>query len=247
MLCGWVISRTSPAEVFVDLAHAQLTSDDGETLARALQTIPTLTSVDVRGNPGLAGAGLAALIQAMKDEKPGHPRSLCGVSPHNTRLEVPRRWGEEQQVDIELTVAELECHLYAESVTAGMGGKASNDSIMLNRRGGGGASDKGGWYPLIWAAKVDHLQVGEQLIKNGCNVNQQEAAGSHSQKFTALHMACSKGHEKFVRMLLKEGADPTIQDINGSPAKAIAEKRGNKEIVALVTAASKKRTAAPRE
>ena len=89
-------------------------------------------------------------------------------------------------------------------------------------------------YPLIWAAKVDHLQVGAQLIANGCNVNLQEGAGSHSQKWTALHMACYRKHIEFARMLLAAGADPSIHDINGNPAKAIAEKSGNKELVALL-------------
>ena len=70
----------------------------------------------MRGNPGLAGEGLEALITAMKNEA-GHPRSLCGVSSLNTRLEVPRKWEEDQAVDIALTVAEMECHLYSESVT----------------------------------------------------------------------------------------------------------------------------------
>ena len=78
------------------------------------------------------------------------------------------------------------------------------------------------------------LQVGAQLIANGCNVNLQEGAGSHSQKWTALHMACYRKHIEFARMLLAAGADPSIHDINGNPAKAIAEKSGNKELVALL-------------
>ena len=234
MLGGWVISRTNPNEVFIDVNNANLTSDDGMTLAKALRTIPKLTTLDVRGNPDLKGAGLKALIQAMKEEKPGHPRSLCGVSSLNTRLEVPRAWTAEQAVDCALTVAELEGHLYSESVTAGMGGKVSGESIMLNRRGGGGSSEKGGWLPLIWAAKVNHLQVAEQLLANGASVNEQEGAGSHSQKFTALHMACYKGHTEFVRMLLAAGADPSIKDVNGNSAQATADKKGIKEIIELV-------------
>ena len=110
---------------------------------------------------------------------------------------------------------------------------------MLNRRGGGGSSEKGGWYPLIWAAKVDHMHVGEQLIANGVNVNAQEGAGSHSQKWSALHCACYKGHLDFVKMLLAHGADPNLRDVNGSSCKAIAEKGANKypDVLKLITEA----------
>ena len=110
----------------------------------------------------------------MQKEKPGHPRSLCGVSPLNTRLEVPRTFaGDSLDVDLQLTSAELESHVYSESVTAGMGGAVSGDVIQLNRRGGGGAGEKGGWTPLNWAAKVNHLQVAEQMLTDGVSVNKQ--------------------------------------------------------------------------
>jgi len=244
MLAGWVTARTSPSEVYMDLQDASLTGDDGFVLAEALQSIPRLTSIDVRGNPGLTEESVQALIQAMKDEKPGHPRSLCGVSPGNTRLDVPRKFAEGQEVDVQLIVAELESHVYAESVTAGMGGTVSGGVISLNRRGGGGAVEKGSWVPLIWAAKVNHLQVGAQLLKNGTPVDVQEAAGSHSQRFTALHTACYKGHADFVRMLLDAGADVNVHDVNGSPAKAQAEKKGHKDIVAMIEANKQKAKAA---
>jgi hypothetical protein len=233
MLCGWVLARSSLNEVVIDLRESKLTSDDGRILAEALEQIPKLTSVDVRGNPGLDGEAAAALIKAMKDEKPGHPRSVCGVSPLNTRLEVPRKFEKGSEVDIQLVVAELESHVYSESVTAGMGGSVSGDVIQLNRRGGGGA-EKGGWQPLIWAAKVNHLQVAQQLLENGTNVNAQEGAGSHSQKWTALHMACYKGFPEITQLLLSHGADVTIQDVNGNRAQSIAEKKGNVEIIEML-------------
>mmetsp|Transcript_82085 Transcript_82085/g.163472 ORF Transcript_82085/g.163472 Transcript_82085/m.163472 type:complete len:419 (-) Transcript_82085:26-1282(-) len=244
MLAGWVMARTALSDVFLDLRDAKLDNDDGMVLADALQKIQKLTAIDVRGNPGLKGEGLQALIQAMKDEKPGHPRSLCGVSATNTRLEVPRKFAEGQEVDIALIVAELESHLYSESVTAGMGGSISGDVIQLNRRGGGGGggTEKGGWQPLIWAAKVNHIQVARQLLQNKMNVNTQEGASSHSSKWTALHMACymfKKGDPAFVKLLLENGADITIQDINGQTAKQIAQKKGYTELVKLFEEYSK--------
>jgi len=236
MLIGWVIARASPAEVLIDLRDSELTQDDGKILAEALDKVPRLTSIDVRGNPHLTVDGANKLIRAMKAAKPGHPRSLCGVSPANTRLDVPRHFAEGHELDIKIVVAELDSHLFAESVTAGMGATISGDVIALNRRGGSSGGDKGAWQPLIWAAKVNHLQVAKELIDSGTNVNVQEGAASHSQKQTALHMACYKGHKDFVDLLLQSGADLNIQDVNGHTAKAIAQKKGNPKIVEALDA-----------
>ena len=54
-----------------------------------------------------------------------------------------------------LLCSELESNIFAEGVSASMGGKAKG-TATLNRRGGS-ASD--GWQPLIWAAKDNNLAV----------------------------------------------------------------------------------------
>ncbi len=234
LIAGWVNARTSQNEVAVDLREARVTDAEGVILAECLQKCPRLTSIDLRGNPALKEAGLAALCQALRDEKPGHPRSLCGVSPGNTRLDVPRLFGPEQMVDLNLIVAELENHIYAESVTAGMGGKATSGAIQLNRRGGGGKEGGSGWQPLMWAARACHVQIAEQLLRNGARVNEQESAGSHSNKYSPLHMACYKGHPEMTRLLLRCSADLTLKDVNGQVAKTVAEKKGHKEVIELL-------------
>ena len=238
LIAGWANARTSQSEVSVDLREACLTDAEGVVLAECLQKCPRLTSLDLRGNPALKDAGLAALCQALRDEKPGHPRSLCGVSPGNTRLEVQRQFGPEEMVDLQLIVAELENHIYSESVTAGMGGKATSGTIQLNRRGGGGKKEDGasGWQPLMWAARACHVQIAQQLLRNGANVNEQEAAGSHSNKYSPLHMACYKGHSEMARLLLRCGADLTLKDVNGQTARTVAEKKAHTELVELLDA-----------
>eukprot|EP00900_Chrysochromulina_parva_P012627 jgi/Chrpa1/21365/Chrysochromulina_OHIO_Genome00023502-RA len=251
MLVGWVLTRdaslTNPVDVALDLRDASLTSEDGLVLAEAFRTIETITSIDVRGNPALEGEAVAAIIEAMKNEKPGKPRSICGVTPQNTRLEVPRNFaGASESVDTALIVAELESHFYSESVTAGMGGPVSVDVVPLNRRGGIGAAEKGGWLPLIWAAKMNHMQIGRQMIRNGTNVNVQEPAGAKSKKYTALHQACYLGHLEFAKMLLDAGADQSIQDVSGQTAKQIADKKGHTQVTKLLEgykAPQKKRAA----
>ncbi|KOO26285.1 d chain transport protein, partial [Chrysochromulina tobinii] len=241
MLVGWVLTRdaslTNPVDVALDLRDASLTSEDGLVLAEAFRTIETITSIDVRGNPALEGEAVAAIVEAMKNEKPGKPRSICGVTPQNTRLEVPRNFaGASESVDTALIVAELESHFYSESVTAGMGGPVSVDVVPLNRRGGFGAAEKGGWLPLIWAAKMNHMQIGRQMIRNGTNVNVQEPAGAKSKKYTALHQACYLGHLEFAKMLLDAGADQSIQDVSGQTAKQIADKKGHTQLSDNVSA-----------
>ena len=212
-------------QVAVDLRDARVTDEEGVILAELLQRLPKLTSIDVRGNPGLGPAAIAALCQALRDEKPGHPRSLCGVSPLNTRLDVPRAFSPEQATDLQVIVAELENHLYSESVTAGMGGKATGGVIQLNRRGGGGGGggeSKGGWQPLIWAARACHVQVAEQLLKNGARVNEQEKAGSNSSKSSPLHMACHKGHIEMVPRRSHHGAPRSgARPVLGAPLKLL--------------------------
>ena len=47
-------------------------------------------------------------------------------------------------------------------------------------------------------------------------------------------------HVDFVKLLLEWGADLTVQDVNGTVPKGIAEKKGFTEIVELLEAHAKK-------
>ena len=177
-----------------------------------------------------------ALTQVLKDEKPSFPRSVCGVSATNTRLEFPRQV--QHKSDLMLIVAELDNHLFAESVSAGMGGKAGGATMQLNRRGGGGAAgETKGWQPLIWAARVDHREIAVQLLENGAKINEQEHAGSQSNKYSPLHVAALKGHAEMVELLLDWGADPSLKDVNGNSALQMAEKKGFAAISEMLDAA----------
>ena len=81
---------------------------------------------------------------------------------------------------------------------------------------------------------IDHVQVAQKLILNGAKVNEQEFAGSNSQKFSPLHMACYKGHTEMVRLLLRSGADQSLKDVNGNLARMQAEKKAFAPIVKLL-------------
>ncbi|MBU1090314.1 MAG: ankyrin repeat domain-containing protein, partial [Candidatus Omnitrophica bacterium] len=57
--------------------------------------------------------------------------------------------------------------------------------------------------PLIYAVECRRADVVEKLIKNGANLNMQDANGD-----TALHHAAALGDLKMVKLLLKSGAEP---------------------------------------
>lgn len=63
------------------------------------------------------------------------------------------------------------------------------------------------------------------LIKLGANVNTQNKFNN-----TPLHEAAIIGSEILVEQLLKNGADPSMQNINGAKAWMLAEENGHKKL-----------------
>ena len=161
LVAGWARARPSQLDVAVDLRDAQLSDNEGLVLAAIMERCEKVVSIDLRGNPDL-NESLDELIRVMNAQRPGRPRSLVGVSSLNTRLDVPRHFKHES--DLRLTAAELESHGYSESVSAGMGSKGPGVGVIsLNRRGGADTSGKGGFQPLLWATRIDHHQLAEQV------------------------------------------------------------------------------------
>ena len=117
---------------------------------------PRLTSLDVRGNDSMTLDGAKALGKFMLALGKGvsHvPRSLCGVTPSNSTLNVPNAPSE---VDLRLICAELSSHVFSEGISAGMGGKAKGTA--LNRRGASAANE---WQPFLWAVKENRRDLVE--------------------------------------------------------------------------------------
>ena len=67
-------------------------------------------------------------------------------------------------------------------------------------------------------------------LKHEASINQV----SGTQGTTALMMAVQNGHAETVKYLLKEGADTTIQSVQGWTALQYAEAQNNPEIVAIL-------------
>jgi len=234
LLAGWMLARTSLENTFVDLREAELSPEDGVQLARLMSTCPKLTSIDVRGNDTMGERGVKALVEFMAGAKVrtanSVPRSLNGVTHSRSQLQIPKQLS---VIDCQLLCAELEANVFAEGVSAGMGSKTKG-TATLNRRGGS-ASDS--WQPLLWAAKDNNLIVASMLLEKGHDINKQESMQDKGLSgYAPLHWAAHKGHLKMVELLLAHSANPALLDKHSNTPKALAEKKGEAEVVALLEA-----------
>lgn len=234
LLAGWMLTRQSAQTVSIDLQQSQLTPTDGAELAQLMARMPKLTSLDVRGNESLGHDGATALIEWLKRDKASGThtlRSLNGVSSLHSSIHVPRQ--SIRLVELTILCAELETNIFAEGVSAGMGGASKGmGGTVLNRRGHSGVGE---WQPLIWASKDNNLSVVTQLLETGSNVNVQEPLEDKSGScYSALHWASLRGFAGMVELLLKRKANQYLPDKHGNTPLQLAEKKGNKEIIQLL-------------
>jgi hypothetical protein len=242
LLAGWSLARTAAIDFMIDLQGANLTPSEGEQLAALLASKKTkLTAIDVRGNESLGEQGCRALIDYMRSQKPvkgsvGHTSvSILGVTPAKPRLDVPKTM---PSFELRLLCAELYASTFSEGVSAAMGDvKRVANATSLNRRS---AAVAGHWEPLIWCAKDNNLQVAEQLIREGYDVNEQEDTYDKALNgYCAVHWACVKNHVKMLQLLLSHGADVSVLDKHGNQPRQLAEKKGHKEVLETLDAHEK--------
>ena len=235
LLAGWVLSRTTPIDVAIDLSQSHLTTDDGKQLAELMKRCPKLTSIDCRGNETLGNDGASALIEWFKADKASGThtlRSLNGVCPLHSSISVPRQ--NIKPVELRMIVAELETNIFVEGMSAGMGGKSGGGSTSLNRRGHAGVGE---WQPLLWGAKDNNLLVVNQLLDNGVDVNLQEPIEDKSgSAYAPLHWAALRGFYDMAQLLIRRNADVELRDKHSNTPLMLAEKKGNKEIIQLLHA-----------
>ena len=236
VLAGWCTHRVASAsgsavyEAFsIDLRDAMLTTSEALELAELMTKQPRLTALDVRGNHGIGVQGAEALARIIESTRGTGvvSRSVCGVSPSSSSLEVGRVL---HPVECRLLCAELRTFVWADGVAASMGLAPRKDRpATLNRRGAFAANE---WQPLLWAAKENHLQIAKKLIELGVDVNEQQpATGQLSAKLSALHVAAQKGNVEMVDLLLAHGADRTLRDKHNNTALMLAEKKKHMEII----------------
>ena len=75
-----------------------------------------------------------------------------------------------------------------------------------------------GLTPLSWASLTGKVDIAEELIKAGADVN-----GTNREGGTALHEAAFMGRDRVARMLLRNGADAETRDDNGQTPLNLAQ------------------------
>jgi ankyrin repeat protein len=87
----------------------------------------------------------------------------------------------------------------------------------------------GGISPLLVALLIGNYDIGELLIANEANVNEE-----FKDKHTLLHYAVVLEDKDFCKLLVLNGADIDSKNVDGISPKIIANKQGNKEIVEII-------------
>ncbi len=85
-----------------------------------------------------------------------------------------------------------------------------------------------GFQPLGLACFFGHFEVAEYLIKAGAPVN---SVSHNPLKAAPIQSAATAGHEKIVKMLLVNGADPNVREQYGYTPLHTAAQRGDEEMI----------------
>ncbi|MFN8388919.1 MAG: ankyrin repeat domain-containing protein [Bdellovibrionota bacterium] len=90
--------------------------------------------------------------------------------------------------------------------------------------------------PLMRAAAVGHLEIVEELLNDGADVNERGPRDS-----TALMFAAGGGHLEIARMLVERGADIDAREAGGWTALCHAKEDNDGEMVTLLELAKQLR------
>ena len=92
--------------------------------------------------------------------------------------------------------------------------------------------NKTGWAPLHYAASAGNVPIIALLIENSAYIDAESPNGT-----TPLMMAAMYGTPEAVKLLLLEGADPTLKNVQGLTALKFAERGVRPDAVELLAAA----------
>lgn len=93
----------------------------------------------------------------------------------------------------------------------------------------GASVNKLGWTPLHYAASKAQVETSQMLIAKQAIVNAPGTDGT-----TPLMMAAATGKQDIVRLLMKNGADPTMFNEKGKTAADFARKNNSTNLAALL-------------
>ena len=99
-------------------------------------------------------------------------------------------------------------------------GNEQNVEALLGMGVNVNAADAEGRTALVFAAFNGHSNILLELLEAG--------------DFTALMHAAAEGHLEVVKVLLANGADPGLKDIDGDDAVAFAQQAGHVEVADFI-------------
>ena len=114
-------------------------------------------------------------------------------------------------------------------------GEAEN---LIKERVNVNSEDEWGDTPLYIASFLGYVELVEELIMNGADVNIKGGARLEKEGLglceTALHGAARRGHEEIAEMLINAGANVNAQDKNGCTPLYRACVYGHEEVVEML-------------
>ena len=90
---------------------------------------------------------------------------------------------------------------------------------------------------LHGACTDGHLDVLNELVRAGADINARRHAYPDSDSRTALHEACKEGHTACALRLVDTGAETDIKDAWGLTPRALAQQKGHKSLAKMLKAA----------
>lgn len=128
------------------------------------------------------------------------------------------------KTDVEPRTAQDESPL----MIASLNGDLELVQRLVNR---GAHVNKTGWTPLHYAATNGHLPVIRFLLEKSAYIDAEAPSGT-----TPLMMAAHYGTPQAVKLLLDEGADPMLKNLQGLTAIDFANRANRKESADLIAA-----------
>ena len=107
-------------------------------------------------------------------------------------------------------------------------------SFLISKGADVNHEESGGNPPLLWAALDGHRELVELLLANGVAV---KPRGRRSGD--PLLAAVVERHYDIAKILLLHGADPTRKNYEGLTPLGVAQERGDKKMIDLLTNAGK--------